>query len=245
MANPRQRRKLRSGSHKPVHHSRRAKKILKKQPPIRAPKVLQESWDNHKTVRQNYEALGLVTSLNPTSSGGVEKPLNMHMSGCADSPMPEPSSSAAPASNSVPKGYGRIIRDEDGNIVDVQMGEEEAEETPADGMLDDLPDPTRDEQLAGWVGLGSHPSTQQLNNATITPVVQALEEISKASGSKRPPRFTSAGEAATLRRLIQKHKDDVESMARDRKLNRDQRTPGELHRAITKAGGFAALATGV
>lgn len=32
MANPRQRRKTRSGSHKPVQHSRRAKKLLKKQP---------------------------------------------------------------------------------------------------------------------------------------------------------------------------------------------------------------------
>ena len=31
MANPRQRRKARS-SHKPVHHSRQAKKLLKKQP---------------------------------------------------------------------------------------------------------------------------------------------------------------------------------------------------------------------
>jgi nucleolar protein 16 len=32
MANPRQRRKARSSSHKPVSHSRRAKKLLKKQP---------------------------------------------------------------------------------------------------------------------------------------------------------------------------------------------------------------------
>ena len=31
MANPRQRRKARS-THKPVHHSRQAKKLLKKQP---------------------------------------------------------------------------------------------------------------------------------------------------------------------------------------------------------------------
>jgi nucleolar protein 16 len=74
MVNPRQRRKVRS-SHKPVHHSRQAKKLLKKQPralgfflemsalptlilifdthqAIRGPKALQEAWDKHKTVRQ-------------------------------------------------------------------------------------------------------------------------------------------------------------------------------------------------
>jgi hypothetical protein len=76
MANPRQRRKTRS-SHKPVHQSRQAKKLLKKQPralgflidmsalptpilifdihqAIRGPKGLQEAWDKHKTVRQKY-----------------------------------------------------------------------------------------------------------------------------------------------------------------------------------------------
>src|SRR5712671_4385862 len=76
MANPRQRRKARS-AHKPVHHSRQAKKLLKKQPralgflvemsalptlisifythqAIRGLKILQEAWDKHKTVRQKY-----------------------------------------------------------------------------------------------------------------------------------------------------------------------------------------------
>ncbi len=44
-----------------------------------------------------------------------------------------------------------------------------------------------------------------------------------------------------LERLVAKYKDDVEAMARDRKLNVDQRTAGQLSRAITKAGGFAEL----
>ncbi|KAH9060100.1 hypothetical protein EDB87DRAFT_1551613, partial [Lactarius vividus] len=71
MANPRQRRKARS-SQKPVRHSRQAKKLLKKQPPIRGPKALRDAWDKHKTVRQNYAALGLAASLNPRASGGAE-----------------------------------------------------------------------------------------------------------------------------------------------------------------------------
>jgi nucleolar protein 16 len=37
-------------------------------------------------------------------------------------------------------------------------------------------------------------------------------------------------------RLIRKHGEDVENMARDRRLNPEQRTPGELRRGIRRAG---------
>ncbi|KAI0670494.1 ribosome biogenesis protein Nop16 [Trametes maxima] len=249
MANPRQRRKLRSGSHKPVHHSRRAKKILKKQPPIRGPKVLQEAWDPRKTVRQNYEALGLTATLNPIASGGTERPPSTHFDHeeRADD-RPEAStasgSTARPANkaNGVPKGYGKIIRDAQGNIVDVQLGDEDGEDEGGEATeegLEDIPDPTEDDQLAGWVGLGSDPKKPS-PESTGTPVVQALEQLSEARGG-RVPRFTSKGELTTLRRLFGKHGEDVEGMARDRMLNVEQRTAGELRRAIRKAGGFAEL----
>jgi len=52
------------------------------------------------------------------------------------------------------------------------------------------------------------------------------------------PRFLSEGEAGYLRRLVGRHGEDVEAMARDRKLNPDQRTVGELRRLMKKAGGF-------
>lgn len=65
--------------------------------------------------------------------------------------------------------------------------------------------------------------------------------MSTESVGARPPRFTSTGEQVTLRRLVGKYDEDVEAMARDRKLNPDQRTAGELSRAIKKAGGFAEL----
>lgn len=58
------------------------------------------------------------------------------------------------------------------------------------------------------------------------------------------PRFTSNGEHATLRVLVGKYGDDVEAMARDVRLNVDQRTAGELRRAIRKAGGTGALCGG-
>ncbi|KAI8998746.1 ribosome biogenesis protein Nop16 [Trametes punicea] len=243
MANPRQRRKLRSGSHKPVQHSRRAKKLLKKQPPIRGPKVLQEAWDPRKTVRQNYEALGLAASLNPIASGGTERKISSSQPAHGDrsETQPEASSSKPTAANGVPKGYGKIIRDADGNVVDVQLGDEE-DEKEAEAMeevLDDIPDPTEDDQAAGWVGLGSERKKRSPESAG-TRVVRALEQLSETRGGP-VRRYTSQGELTTLRRLVARYGEDVEAMARDRKLNADQRTAGELQRAIRKAGGFAEL----
>lgn len=63
-----------------------------------------------------------------------------------------------------------------------------------------------------------------------------LEKISK--GEKKTPRFLSHGEAGYLTRLVERHGGDVEAMARDRKLNPDQRTAGELARLMKKAGGL-------
>lgn len=54
-------------------------------------------------------------------------------------------------------------------------------------------------------------------------------------------RHTSLGERSYLERLVQKHGDDLGKMARDRRLNPEQRTANELRRAITKAGGYGAL----
>jgi nucleolar protein 16 len=44
-----------------------------------------------------------------------------------------------------------------------------------------------------------------------------------------------------LQKLISKHGRDVAAMIRDRRLNPDQRTEGEIQRAIKKAGGFEKL----
>lgn len=46
----------------------------------------------------------------------------------------------------------------------------------------------------------------------------------------------SGGEETYLARLIAKHRDDYDAMSRDRKLNREQKTAGQLGRAIRNAG---------
>lgn len=52
-------------------------------------------------------------------------------------------------------------------------------------------------------------------------------------------RHSSTGEKMYLQRLVDKHGvDNIAEMSRDRKLNPEQRTEGELRRALWR-GGFA------
>ena len=134
----------------------------------------------------SYEALGLVASLTPTTSGGLEKSTNALASDRwryeGDVSM-EPqaqassySSSSKGTHGSVPKGYGRIVRDEAGNIVDVQLAEEEDSTgpmVPPRATIEELPDFTQDEQLAPWVGLGSMPGSRRTDTSE-THVVQGM-----------------------------------------------------------------------
>lgn len=57
-------------------------------------------------------------------------------------------------------------------------------------------------------------------------------------------RHASMGERSYLERLIKKYGDDLHKMARDRRLNPEQRTANELRRAIAKAGGCGVLCKG-
>ena len=74
----------------------------------------------------------------------------------------------------------------------------------------------------------------------ISIIVTALERISVAAKPMTIARHTSQGELKYLQRLGDKYGNDVEQMARDRKLNADQRTAGELRRALRRAGLLAA-----
>lgn len=71
----------------------------------------------------------------------------------------------------------------------------------------------------------------------------ALERISVSKGGTTTLRLTgvgvrhsSVGEIKYLQRLVDKYGADVERMTRDRKLNAEQRTAGELRRALKRSG---------
>lgn len=68
-------------------------------------------------------------------------------------------------------------------------------------------------------------------------IYEALPDVSRGP----VPRFTSKGEMIFLQKLISKHGRDVTAMIRDRRLNPEQRTEGEIRRAIKKAGGLERL----
>lgn len=185
---------------------------------------------------------------------------------------PVASTSSAAGHSELPKGFGRIIRDEDGNVLDVELAEDDSEDIAQseDRLVEDVPEPSQQEELAGWVALGSSTAASvPVSSTSSTHVVQSearidvnqapllmlhgnstardrddlgLEAFAAARGGSTP-RFASGGERTELRRLVAKYGEDVEGMARDRKLNPSQRTAGQLSRAVKKAGGFAELRT--
>ncbi|KAG8806937.1 Nucleolar protein 16 [Serendipita sp. 399] len=222
MANPRQRRKQRS-KQKAVRHSNRAKRNLKKMPPLKAPKVLQDAWDKKLTVKQNYARLGLLSTTNPRAKGGSEfKPTQ-------DSIVQETKDAqdVVEGSSHLPAGRGRIIRDEEGNVIDVEM--EETEEVPAAGDEED-------EMLRIPPDAGKWVTQSRSSKSEKSDLIKELETISRRVS--KVPRTASGGERAWLREVVTRYGEDFEAAARDRKLNPWQRTAGEIRRSVAKAGGI-------
>jgi len=246
MANPRQRRKARSSSHTAVSHSRHAKRNLKKTT-IRGPKVLQDAWDKHLTVRQNYANLGLVVTLDPSAHGGVEKLLGLETGGQASQQQQAAASSSSAPSNAVvnvPSEFGRIIRDAAGNILGVEMNEEETEELQPEEMdMEQDLESRMDHKIREQWTTDFSKSTAAAMGPVNEVVIHQLEAIAAtATGTTTlslplsgiGSRHVSAGEVKYLERLVKKYGDNVEGMAGDLKLNPEQRTVGQLRRALKK-----------
>lgn len=217
MVNPRQRRKSKAAAHKKTRPSRHVQRNLRKMKPIRGPKVLQEAWDKKKTVKQNYAALGLANSLKIADSGGTEKLIYPQPAetSTGDSSQSHLEGSSKPE---VSQSFGRIIRDESGRIIDFQLIESD-ESNPI--------------EISGAES-NQKKSQEEALQASNGEVIEALEKLAQTSCPVQ--RHTSETETAALKRLIAKHGHDFNAMAKDIRLNRWQRTSGELRRACKKAG---------
>lgn len=83
----------------------------------------------------SYAALGLVHTLNPSASGGVE-PLEAGSRPADSVPAAaETVDSTTTTVGAIPKGHGRIVRDAEGNVVGVELAageDEDAENADAD-----------------------------------------------------------------------------------------------------------------
>jgi nucleolar protein 16 len=223
--------------------------MLKKMPAIRGPQALQEAWDRKKTVKQNYEALGLVHTLNPSLPGGVE-PRNQKSNvakgiGKEDMSAHNANGESNASGTSIPSGFGQIMRDEAGNVIGVQFAEEDIE--PSRGDVGSDPAAMQEVEIAPgatekWVTDLGPPRVVAGERSS---VIDALEKIASTSSNSSTtlaipltgiPRHTAGGERVYLQNLRDKYGDDVDKMAKDRKLNYQQRTCGELRRALRKAG---------
>lgn len=75
---------------------------------------------------------------------------------------PEASGSSSAGPSTLRKGFGRIIRDADGNVVDVELAEEDTEEElvePAARLVEEIPDQSQASNAVGWVALGFSTAT--------------------------------------------------------------------------------------
>ncbi|SNX81375.1 related to NOP16  len=242
MANPRQRRKARSASSlKPsLNAKRQMKKRLVRAPTVHGPDVLKDNYDPKLTLRQNYARLGLIPSLDVRpDSGGVERPTSLASSSSSSSSSTSSTCAVAAANIDVPvrKGMARVVRDAQGNIINIieppTSIDDQDQETTAWGKP--LATSIADEKL---IETYMPPSKQSntTNGAGRNQVVEQLEIM--AAKAQRVQRHTSSFETQWLKRLVEKYGSDTEAMAKDRKLNIWQKTQGEIKRAINKAGGF-------
>ncbi|WFD38932.1 Nucleolar protein 16 [Malassezia japonica] len=219
MANPRQRRKSRSSKYSGATKSakRAQNKRIHRGPSVMGPEVMREQWDKSLTPRQNYAKLGLAPSLVP-QSGGLDR-----KDPYANVKRAEPQAAAPKAR----KGMARIVRNEQGEVVDII--EEDGE---------------KDEDATPWGSAMNADEDEPANLVMLPPRLHAkdgesVEALAKLAEEDRPvSRFSSSNEFAWLAELVHKHGDDIDAMVRDRHLNIWQKTAGEIRRALRKAGGI-------
>lgn len=108
----------------------------------------------------SYARLGLIHDLNPSAPGGSEQVL-IPRYGDEDMAVDQAEQVAESSSSAkrLPAGYGRIIRDEAGNVIGVELPDEEDEEAREEvaETMDDLEPEVDESVMDRWAGsLGQH-----------------------------------------------------------------------------------------
>lgn len=110
---------------------------LRKAPPLKGPEVLQEKWDKKKTVFQKYVFpvsvkaawITLLIRLHPHSYAALgllpSIPVSKGASTSRSQRVKLPEVPAEAEAQNVKVGFGRIIRDEEGNVIDIIIDEDE------------------------------------------------------------------------------------------------------------------------
>ncbi|CAM1508130.1 Fc.00g049780.m01.CDS01 [Cosmosporella sp. VM-42] len=208
-----QKRKRRAGR-QPIRQANRTKKILNP----RGNNLIARNWNKDETMAQNYRRLGLLARLK-APTGGTEKLLHATTTKTsAKDPF-----AIATIENAV-VSEARVERDADGNIIRI-IGT--GRENPLNDPLNDIDnDGFEDEAEPAeeWGGI---------DDADATDVVKSLIEESKQPVVAKP-RHQSSREREWLESLIEKHGDNTQAMAKDKKLNPMQQTAADIARRIGK-----------
>ncbi|KAH8117311.1 ribosome biogenesis protein Nop16-domain-containing protein [Phellopilus nigrolimitatus] len=132
----------------------------------------------------------------------------------------------------IPHGFGKLIRDESGAVVDVLLESEMHEDSESgEGAAVELE--LDDFEIARQPGSSGSDWLLRNRRGGNNEVLRALEDASK--GDTKVVRESSSAEIKYLSRLVEAHGEDYEAMAKDGKRNVSQYTSGQLRRAIAKA----------
>ncbi|CAF9918159.1 Nucleolar protein 16 [Imshaugia aleurites] len=206
MARPLQKKKNKSSLHR-VRQKPKSKHINIKSNPIVA-----ANWDQSLTLSQNYRRLGLSSKLNAYTGGTEAKTKTTTLQCRRKDPLSIPISHK---SSELGTSEVKVTRDpKTGAIISVQHEKSEGE-NPLRDPLNEFSD-SEDEELVESDGRG---------------IVPELEEQAKYSRPKRP-RMQSQREREWIERLVGRWGDDWGGMFRDRKLNPQQQSEGDLKKRV-------------
>jgi len=181
--------------------------------------IVAANWNQKETLTQNYRRLGLTSRLN-SATGGIEKLRPGEESKSS-------TSSKLAISNAVPKTIApteaRVERDpETGKITRVIHSR--AKSNPLNDPL---------EEMGGEGGEFEGFDAETGNQKPSNEIVQKLEEQASMIPEKKE-RKQSEREREWLERLVAKHGENYEKMARDMKLNPMQQTAADIRKRVAR-----------
>ncbi|KAK3326552.1 ribosome biogenesis protein Nop16 [Apodospora peruviana] len=189
--------------------------------------IIAKNWNKKETLSQNYSRFGLVAKLGTTAGGVSKKP--------GQAPK-NPLAYKSADQGMLKVQEVKVERDASGKITRIIRNQ-----NPLNDPLNELDSDNEDgdpfnceDDGKEWSGIENSGEEQRIQ--TRPPVVLAELEREASQPEIKHVRHQSEREREWLEKLVAKHGDDVEAMARDMKLNPMQQTKGDLARRLKKAG---------
>ncbi|KAL9611457.1 MAG: hypothetical protein Q9167_003894 [Letrouitia subvulpina] len=199
---------------------------------IKGNPIVAANWSKSHTLSQNYHRLGLTSKLNGRA-GGVE-PSTSLPSYDSRPKKSDPLSIVNPKTSTLIPGTVKIVRDPDtGAIIRVlHDGAIDKESSKKRRPLNDSLSSDEENLLSQHDLKPLHRSTEMEERRE--GIISELEKQAMIGETEKRPRKQSTREEAWIEKLIKKYGDDVNGMARDRKLNPMQQSKGDLRRRVRR-----------